>query len=56
MAKKKAPKNGPLVIDAMTIWQAQKPQYNGFACGHGTHGKRGYDRNTEKRKMMRGEW
>lgn len=58
MAKKKkhAPKSNIIVIDAMTVWQMQKPRYNGFACGYGFHGKRGYDRNAEKRKMMRSEW
>ena len=54
--KKRVPKSGVMVIDAMTVWQAQKPRYNGFACGHGYHDKRGYDRNAEKRKMMRCEW
>ena len=41
-----------MVIDSMTVWNAQKPRYNGFACGHGAHGKRGYDRNAQKRKPL----
>lgn len=54
--KNRVPKSGPIVIDKMTVWQAQKPRYNGFACGHGFHGKRGYNRAAEKRKALRGEW
>lgn len=51
MAKKnRTPKTNILVIDAVTVWESQKPRYNGFACGHGAHGKRKYDRNAEKRK------
>lgn len=51
MAKKnKAPKGNVIIIDAVTVWESQKPRYNGFACGHGAHGKRKYDRNKEKRK------
>lgn len=53
MAKKKRTiKSNLLVIDAHTVWQSQKPRYNGFACGHGAHGKRGYNRNAEKRKPL----
>ena len=53
MAKKnRIPKTNHLVIDAVTVWEAQKPRYNGFACGHGAHGKRGYNRNAEKRKPI----
>lgn len=51
MSKKhKTPKSNILTIDAATIWEAQKPRYNGFACGHGVHGKNKYDRNKMKRK------
>lgn len=50
-----AKKNNRLVIDSMTVWNAQKPRFNGFACGHGAHGKRGYNRNAEKRRF-RNEW
>ena len=53
MAKKiKTPKTNMLTIDAMTIWESQKPRYNGFACGHGAHGKHKYDRNQIKRKSF----
>lgn len=41
-----------IVIDSMTIWEFQKPKYNGFACGYGIHGKRKYDRNAIKRKPL----
>lgn len=51
MAKKnKAPKGNVIIIDAVTVWESQKPRYNGFACGYGAHGNRKYDRNKEKRK------
>lgn len=51
MAKKNhIPKTNLLVIDAVTVWESQKPRYNGFACGYGAHGKCGYNRNKEKRK------
>ena len=52
MSKKKLPKTSTMTIDAMTIWESQKPRYNGFACGHGAHGKRGYNRNAMKRKPL----
>ena len=53
MAKKnKAPKGNVIIIDAVTVWESQKPRYNGFACGYGAHGKRKYDRNKEKRKPL----
>lgn len=48
----KRKKNKKVVVDAATIWNAQKPQYNGFMCGYGHHGKKGYDRNAEKRKPL----
>lgn len=43
-----------IIIDSMTIWKANKPQYNGFAGGYGYHGSRKYDRNKMKRKPL--EW
>lgn len=53
MAKKnKAPKGNVIIIDAVTVWESQKPRYNGFACGYGAHGKRKYDRNQMKRKSF----
>jgi hypothetical protein len=49
-------KNNRIVIDSMTVWKAQKPKYNGFACGYGAHeNKRGYNRAKEKREFLR-EW
>jgi hypothetical protein len=33
------------VIPADKVWQAKKPKYNGFACGHGAHrSKKAYRR------------
>ena len=53
MAKKnRIPKTSAMTISAMTIWESQKPKYNGFTCGYGAHGKRKYDRNAEKRKAL----
>ena len=37
---------------------AQKPYFNGYACGHGAHGNAKYDRTREKRawkKQLRQE-
>lgn len=37
---------------------AQKPHFNGYACGHGTHGDTRYNRTREKRawkKQLRQE-
>lgn len=54
MAKKKRACRGK----GNTVWKqsaeeatlAQKPHYNGFACGHGAHGPTKYDRNRSKRQ------
>lgn len=54
MAKKKRVCRGK----GNTVWKqsaeeatlAQKPHYNGFACGHGAHGPTKYDRNRSKRQ------
>lgn len=48
----KTKKKKILIIDSMTIWDMQKPHYNGYACGYGPHGKKKYDRNKEKRKPL----
>lgn len=32
---------------------AQKPYYNGFACGHGVHGDTKYNRSKQKRTWER---
>ena len=55
MAKKKpkAPKNGPLVVDARTVWQVKKPRYNGYTCGHGPHGSAKYNRAKVKSAWRR---
>ena len=50
MARKRhVPKTGPLVISSEQVWQAQKPRYNGFACGHGPQGDAKYNRAKSKR-------
>ena len=41
------------VITAEQIFNMQKIQYNGFACGHGAHGSRKYDRKQAKKNFMR---
>ena len=33
-----------ITIDPKLIWNAQKPHYNGWMCGHGAHGKNKYNR------------
>ena len=32
---------------------AQMPQYNAYATGYGAHGKKGYDRNAEKKRFRK---
>lgn len=50
--KRKMP-NGNVVwrqsADEATL--AKKPRYNGFACGHGTHGDTKYNRTKVKRAL-----
>ena len=55
MAKrtKKISKTGPIKISAEDVWHAQKPRFNGYACGHGVHGDTKYNRNKEKRDWRR---
>ena len=48
-------KSGPLVIDARTVWQAKKPRFNGYACGHGKHGDVKYNRAKAKQAWRRQE-
>ena len=50
MAKKKHKK---YTITSAQIFDATKPQFNGFSCGYGAHGKRGYDRNKQKRDFQK---
>lgn len=49
MSKRKK-KIGSITIDPMTIWNMQKPQYNGYICGYGIHGKTKYSR-KQKHKI-----
>ncbi|HAM16015.1 MAG TPA: hypothetical protein DCP91_09210 [Eggerthellaceae bacterium] len=52
--KHKAPKSNRFVVmSSYEATMAQKPRYDGFAVGHGAHGKRGYDRNAQKRDLAR---
>lgn len=44
------------VISAIEIFEMRKPQYNGFACGHGAHGNKGYNRRKVKEQFRREEW
>lgn len=41
------------VITSQQRFDAEKPQYNGFACGYGTHGDKKYNRGKEKRNWLR---
>lgn len=39
-------------IDRRIVWNAHKPRFNAWACGHGPHKNRKvYDRRAEKRKL-----
>lgn len=49
--KKKTQKIG--VITSVQIFDAQKPQFNGYSCGYGAHGSKGYSRCKEKRNFQR---
>lgn len=40
-------------IPAEKVWQAQKPHYNGYACGHGPYDDKSYNRNKEKRRWKK---
>lgn len=51
---RKAPKTGAVwrqTADEATL--AQNPRYNGFACGHGAHGKAKYSRVKAKRAWQK---
>ena len=66
-AKQRAMQNkGSKAATGNTVWHlsseeatlAHKPHYNGYACGHGTHGDTRYNRTREKRawkKQLRQE-
>ena len=50
--KRKAPKTDRFtVLTGTEATLMRMPRYNGYACGNGAHGKRGYDRNAEKRRF-----
>ena len=53
MSRKKPtpPKNGPVwQLSSVEATLLAKPRYNGFACGHGPHGDRKYNRAKEARR------
>lgn len=54
MSKKKNQK--VLIISSMEIWEMRKPRYDGFACGHGAHGSKKYNRRKVKEQFRREEW
>lgn len=64
--KPKAQRKRIAVAKSGAVWHqsaeeatlAQKPHFNGYACGHGTHGDTKYNRTHEKRawkKQLRQE-
>ena len=55
MSKKKK-NHRPQVIDAMTIWNIQKPKYDGFIGGYGAHGKNKYFRKQKHKVDLRREY
>ena len=51
-------KQTPLVIDAMTIWNMRKPQYDGHVIGTGAHGSKKYRRQSKsdlRRAIAKGQ-
>ena len=36
-------------ITSKDIFNREKPRFNGYACGHGPHGDKKYNRNKVKR-------
>lgn len=44
------------IISAIEIFEMRKPQYNGFTCGYGAHGNKGYNRRKVKEQFRREEW
>ena len=46
-------KQKPIVIPAERIWDAHKPRFNGYACGHGAHrNKKAYTRKQKHRREL----
>lgn len=52
--KKKTQKVG--VITSEQLFDMQKPKFNAFACGHGAHGSKGYNRRKVKEQFKCEEW
>lgn len=42
-----------MTITPQMIFDAAKPQFNGYVCGYGYYGKKKYDRNAAKRNCRR---
>ena len=40
-------------ITSKQLVDAQKPQFNGFACGYGSHGDKSYNRRKMKEQFRR---
>lgn len=52
-------KNRKYVITSDQLFNAEKPKWNGFGCGHGVHGDTKYNRRKNKkavRNMIDKEW
>lgn len=45
-----------LVISAMEIWKMRKPKYDAYACGHGMHGSKKYNRRKVERQFKKEIW
>ena len=41
------------VITSQQIFDFQKPQYNSYACGHGVHGDKAYNRRKQKEQFRK---
>ena len=53
-SKRKTPKTDSFVLlTSEERFALQKPHYNGFAVGHGAHGRKGYDRKRQKSELHR---
>jgi hypothetical protein len=40
-------------ITSQQFFNAQKPKFNGFACGHGSHGDMSYNRRKMKEQFRK---
>lgn len=45
-----------IIISAVEIWEMRKPKYDGYICGHGAHGHKGYNRRKVKEQLRKEEW